>query len=250
MRPKEVPHRYLDALVAGDVETIRDSSPDNATWTIGGEYTSTRPAVTRAKNKRRCPTAISADYEALEWGNIAIVRLPKGGKVPPPSSLDVTPAANCPPSERRLFQRLHQVVGSLTAMPSVAVGKRVDGHEAVVEPDGDAQRLLVLGPDLGIRHKVSNTDGNPSGIGADRCLEPPIGAGPSPDIAEHRAVEFAQIFVVQERLQRRISPPLTGSQDVFLFGLVQFAAGGDISKLQPLAVIVIEWGVPVTERKK
>jgi len=45
MRPKEVPHRYLDALVAGDVETIRDSSPDNATWTIGGEYTSIRPAV-------------------------------------------------------------------------------------------------------------------------------------------------------------------------------------------------------------
>jgi hypothetical protein len=156
----------------------------------------------------------------LERSKISIVRLTEGGKVPRSSSLDVTPAANRPPSERRLFQCLHQVVSSLTTMPSVAVGKRVYGHEAVVKPDGDAQRLLVLGPDLGICHKVSNANGNPGRIDADRCLEPPIGAGPSPNIAEHGAVEVAQIFVVQDRLQRRMSPPVAGPQDVLLFGLV------------------------------
>ncbi len=48
---------------------------------------------------------------------------------------------------------------------------------------------------------VSNTHGNPRGIDADRCLELPIRAGPSPDTAEHGAVEVAQIFVVQERLR-------------------------------------------------
>jgi len=63
-------------------------------------------------------------------------------------------------------------------------------------------------------------------------------------------VEVAQTFVVQERLQRGMSPPLTGPQNVLLFGLVQFAAGGDIGQLQPLAVIAIEWGVAVTERKQ
>lgn len=34
MRPKQILQRYLDALVAGDVETIRDSFADDATWTV------------------------------------------------------------------------------------------------------------------------------------------------------------------------------------------------------------------------
>jgi ketosteroid isomerase-like protein len=37
VRPKDVLHRHLDALVAGDVETIRDSFADDATWTILSE---------------------------------------------------------------------------------------------------------------------------------------------------------------------------------------------------------------------
>jgi ketosteroid isomerase-like protein len=32
--PKQVLQRYLDALVAGDIETIRDSFTEDATWTI------------------------------------------------------------------------------------------------------------------------------------------------------------------------------------------------------------------------
>jgi uncharacterized protein len=32
--PKRVVQRYLDALVAGDVETIRGSFADDATWTV------------------------------------------------------------------------------------------------------------------------------------------------------------------------------------------------------------------------
>ncbi len=32
--PKQVLERYLDALVAGDIETIRDSFAEDATWTI------------------------------------------------------------------------------------------------------------------------------------------------------------------------------------------------------------------------
>jgi uncharacterized protein len=35
--PKQVIRRYLDALVAGDVATIRDSFAEDATWTIFGE---------------------------------------------------------------------------------------------------------------------------------------------------------------------------------------------------------------------
>jgi ketosteroid isomerase-like protein len=37
VRPKDVLHRHLDALVAGDVETIRDSFADDAAWTILSE---------------------------------------------------------------------------------------------------------------------------------------------------------------------------------------------------------------------
>ena len=35
--PKRVVQRYLDALVAGDVDTIRDSFAEDATWTIHGD---------------------------------------------------------------------------------------------------------------------------------------------------------------------------------------------------------------------
>jgi uncharacterized protein len=34
---KQVVRRYIDALVAGDVDTIRDSFAEDATWTIYGE---------------------------------------------------------------------------------------------------------------------------------------------------------------------------------------------------------------------
>jgi uncharacterized protein len=34
---KEVVRRYLDALVAGDIEAIRDSFAEDATWTIYGD---------------------------------------------------------------------------------------------------------------------------------------------------------------------------------------------------------------------
>lgn len=32
--PKQVLQRYLDALVAGDIDTIRDSFSEDATWTV------------------------------------------------------------------------------------------------------------------------------------------------------------------------------------------------------------------------
>jgi hypothetical protein len=34
---KQVVQRYIDALVAGDIDTIRDSFAEDATWTIYGE---------------------------------------------------------------------------------------------------------------------------------------------------------------------------------------------------------------------
>ena len=35
--PKQVVRRYLDALVAGDLETIRDSFAEDAVWTMCGD---------------------------------------------------------------------------------------------------------------------------------------------------------------------------------------------------------------------
>jgi ketosteroid isomerase-like protein len=35
--PKQVVQRYLDALLAGDLDTIRDSFAEDATWTIHGD---------------------------------------------------------------------------------------------------------------------------------------------------------------------------------------------------------------------
>jgi hypothetical protein len=35
--PKQVVRRYLDALVAGDLDTVRDSFAEDAVWTIHGD---------------------------------------------------------------------------------------------------------------------------------------------------------------------------------------------------------------------
>lgn len=88
---------------------------------------------------RPSPSASSAHHELLERDEVPIVRLPERGKVSPSSYLDVTRTGSRPPRERRLFQHLYQEIGSLAAMPAVAVRERVDRHEAVVEADGDAQ---------------------------------------------------------------------------------------------------------------
>lgn len=37
LTPTQTVQRYLDALLAGDVETIRDSFTDDATWTMHGD---------------------------------------------------------------------------------------------------------------------------------------------------------------------------------------------------------------------
>jgi hypothetical protein len=46
---KAVVQRYLDALLAGDVEEIRDSFAEEATWTICGDLPSAGPWVGRGR---------------------------------------------------------------------------------------------------------------------------------------------------------------------------------------------------------
>ncbi|HEY0278107.1 MAG TPA: nuclear transport factor 2 family protein [Solirubrobacterales bacterium] len=45
--PKQVLQRYLDALVAGDIETIRDSFAEDATWTIKADLPIAGPWIGR-----------------------------------------------------------------------------------------------------------------------------------------------------------------------------------------------------------
>lgn len=45
--PKQVIERYLDALLAGDLDTIRDSFAEDATWTMYGELPIAGPWVGR-----------------------------------------------------------------------------------------------------------------------------------------------------------------------------------------------------------
>ncbi|HTR68675.1 MAG TPA: nuclear transport factor 2 family protein [Mycobacteriales bacterium] len=84
--PKQVLQRYLDALVAGDIDTIRDSFATDATWTIKGDLPIAGPwhgrdqivddflaAVTGERfeagsHKFAFPTMIAdGDTIALEW---------------------------------------------------------------------------------------------------------------------------------------------------------------------------------------
>lgn len=41
--PKQVLQRYLDALVAGDIDTIRDSFAEDATWTVKADLPTAGP---------------------------------------------------------------------------------------------------------------------------------------------------------------------------------------------------------------
>jgi ketosteroid isomerase-like protein len=45
--PKQVVQRYLDALLAGDIDTIRDSFAEHATWRIHGDLPLAGPWIGR-----------------------------------------------------------------------------------------------------------------------------------------------------------------------------------------------------------
>jgi ketosteroid isomerase-like protein len=92
---RQVVQRYLDALIAGDIETIRDSFAEDATWTIYGDLPIAGPWHGRDRivddflrevggslfepgsQSFRFPTLIAeGDTVALEWRVSA--RTPRG----------------------------------------------------------------------------------------------------------------------------------------------------------------------------
>ncbi len=191
----------------------------------------------------------SANHKGLEWPEASSVGFPKRGQVPLPSSFSIIRSTDSAPREGKLPQRLHEVVRSLAAVSPIAIGKRMDPHEAVVEPNRNALWLLMLGPDLGVSNEISNRNSNLSGIDADRRLESPIRTRPFPDFAKHQRVKVTQVPVIQQLLKRRLTGSLTAPQDVRLLGLVQLTSSCDVTELQTATLVVTKRSVAITERQ-
>lgn len=115
-------------------------------------------------------------------------------------------------------------------MAPVAVGKGVDGDEAVVEADGD-----FIGWKSGVVDLVAyvveqflefNADVQP--IDADILVGLAKLAGPLPGFAEHLAVELAQEGFAEDVLAL-FARPLVAFADVELFPLVEFGLRAEMA---------------------
>ena len=131
--------------------------------------------------------------------------------------------AAAPPTEARLAQAFDEQVGHHPGLASVAIGKGVDGHEAMMEADGDFIGRKGGMVDL-VAHVVEqffelNTDVEP--IDTDVLVGLAKLAGPLPGFAEHLAMELAQ-KAFAENFLALFARPLVALADVELFPLVEF----------------------------
>ena len=126
-------------------------------------------------------------------------------------------------------------------MTAVAVGKGVDGDEAVVEADGDFIGWKGGVVDL-VAHVVEqffelNADVQP--IDTDVLVGLAKLAGPLPGFAEHLAMELAQEGFAEDVLAL-FARPLVAFADVELFPLVEFGLRGEMAGNQAGQFVSIE----------
>ena len=124
-------------------------------------------------------------------------------------------------------------IGDEPSMAAVAIRKRVDLREAVMEADRDlvGRISLCLDPCLGIIDEHAELGGNLPMVEADVDLmrsEPP---GPPPHVTEHVPAQASDVAFRQP-----VAPPpqcpFLAACDVLLLGRVQLFAVGDVSQLE------------------
>ena len=148
-----------------------------------------------------------------------------------------------------LTVQVSSVLGD-AAVAAVAVGKWVDRHEAVMEPDREfvGRVRLVLHPGDGVADEHPHRRRDLPRVDSDVGLATAVPAGPLPDLAEHVPMQVPQIAVVEQDRQRWGSSQ-QGKCDVALLRGEQVASAGDVGGDQPDAIILGQFRVAIAERE-
>src|SRR5690606_9052622 len=143
-----------------------------------------------------------------------------------------------PPGEPGPAQpQCEQVAGEAREAPA-PVRERVDGNEAMGEPDGDLVGRIgvVLYPVARVADELRHLLRNAIGVDADIARRRSILPCPLPDLAEHALVKRAEESLVQH-IATATKSPVAPFGDVSLFGFVQLGTNGDVGRDEPFAFL-------------
>ena len=134
------------------------------------------------------------------------------------------------PTERSTAKRFHEIVRGNATVPTVAIRKRMDFHETVVEPNAEFVGVegFVFDPSERVLDKGSNFGGDQPGVDADVGFSEAISPGPCPNFIEHRSMQGTQVRIVEQFFDRRRSQQ-ERLNNVSLLGVVQFSSGRDVA---------------------
>ena len=124
-------------------------------------------------------------------------------------------------------------------MAAIAVGEDVDGHQLMMEVDGDLVGIARAGLDLGgdVAHQLLQVLAQgPPVLAADIGDHLARLARPAPDAAEHAPVQLEQAVGI-EHVEARAPRPTEAGGDIVPLGPVQVVTGDDIGRDQRLAVL-------------
>lgn len=178
---------------------------------------------------------ISRPGKLNERAKIVIVCGAQGGDVGRSKLADIMQRATAP-AEGLLAKALDKKVCHEPRVAPIAVGKGMDSDEAVMEPDSDLIRWKgrVIDPVADVVEHYADVVRDPMRLDANVPLCQPIGAGPSPDVAEHPLVQrFGKIGAEHVTVPLPPAPrPYGALHDILLLGLVEIAARRDPGLLQ------------------
>nr|BAA87667.1 tiorf42 [Agrobacterium tumefaciens] len=163
----------------------------------------------------------------------------------PCSQISHVAQASATPAEGLGAQFFHEQIGGQPRVTSVAVRKRMDGDQAMVETYCDLVRrkCLMLDPIPNVIEQHREFDRNSVGLDADIALRRSEAACPLPDLAEHASMQCTHEVFGQHPVDRHApssTRPGGALDDVLLFRLVEILPVGDPALKQALALLWLE----------
>lgn len=137
-------------------------------------------------------------------------------------------------------------------MAAVPIWKWVDRDQSVLEASSDLIVIVrvLVGPVMQIGAQIRDGDRNLRPVNTDRFVRLSEASGPSPDIAEHSAVQLLNKRCRADFRVPSLQGPALALEHVKLFRGVQLVSGADIVCNKSIGLIFIEWGPALQVRPR
>ena len=146
------------------------------------------------------------------------------------------------PGEAQAAELLDQHISAQACVAAVAIGKRVDGDQPVMETDRDLiHRLhLVLHLVGDVAQQGWHLQADLAPVGTDAFVTAAVLTRPTPALAEHLPVQAPQPGFLQRTWAPLAIQPEQGRFNVALLPFVELAAADQMGGHQPLQLIDIK----------